>query len=320
MCHARFVPVLSRTRGRVRLATLALAVTLGVSEARADESGELEKARAAYLAKDYEEADRRLARLLDPTSPLLKEPALVAQARMYWGAVLLARGRGEEATLLFEKLLLDDPLYEPDPLSFASAVVDAFIDARSKMRDRLNQAAQQRAQEAAERRARELADRQRQAARLRLLEKLAAEQRVTVKSSRVVATIPFGVGQFQNRQSTLGWVFLGLESALVVGTAVTVPLYVDARTRALEELSSGDPEKRASGYNERAGQIRIVNLALAGGLAGVAALGVVQAHASYVPEHVDIVPRAVPQVAKVRPVLAPLAGGGAFVGLDALTF
>lgn len=320
MGHARSRSALSCLSRWTLRGALSLVMLVGARDARADDSGELEKARAAYLAKDYAEADRRLARLLDPTSPLLKEPALVAQARMYWGAVLLARGRAEEATLLFEKLLLDDPLYEPDPLSFSSAVVDAFIDARSKMRDRLNQAAQQRAQEAAERRAREIAERQRQAARLRLLEKLAAEQRVTVKSSRIVATIPFGVGQFQNRQNALGWLFLGIESALLVGTAVTVPLYVDARTKALEELSAGDPDKRASGYNDRAGQIRIVNLALAGGLAGVAALGVVQAHVSYVPEHVDVVPRAIPIVARVRPVVAPLSGGGAVLGVDALTF
>ena len=121
-----------------------------------------------------------------------------------------------------EQLLLAEPSFEPDPLTFPSDVLDLFFDVRTKIRDRLNAAAEASARREAERRAREETERRRAAERVRLLERLAAEEKTTVRSSRWVASVPFGVGQMQNGDHALGWSLFGVE-ALLVGL-VTVPL------------------------------------------------------------------------------------------------
>src|SRR5262245_43320127 len=107
---------------RAGLIALALAGLLGAWSgwARAHGHSDVAKARAAYEAKKYDEAGRRLRAMLDPDTGTLKDPSLRTQARMYWGATLLARGRRDEAAAMFEKLLLDEPSFEPDPLSFTS--------------------------------------------------------------------------------------------------------------------------------------------------------------------------------------------------------
>src|SRR5437899_12206475 len=93
---------------------LALAMSIFVAlvllgaHAHANEQSDLDKARAAYLARQYDDADARFRVMLDPKNGTLHEPALITQARMYWGAVKLAQGKQDEAVALFEKLLLAD--------------------------------------------------------------------------------------------------------------------------------------------------------------------------------------------------------------------
>lgn len=316
-------PVTARPRTFLPLRAILCAAALGLvlgasSEARGDELAELEKARAAYLARNYVDAEARFRRLLDPEKSLVKDPAVLAQARMVWGAVLFARGKRDDAQAVFEQLLLAEPSFEPDPLTFPSDVLDLFFDVRTKIRDRLNAAAEASARREAERRAREETERRRAAERVRLLERLAAEEKTTVRSSRWVASVPFGVGQMQNGDHALGWSLFGVEAALLVGSLVTVPLYVNARTRALEEVARRDPDRVADQYNARAATARLVNLSLVGALAGVGLLGVAQAHFAFVPERVEVKKRPLPETtARPRfvPELGPSPDGrGASVG------
>src|SRR5262249_12492896 len=153
------------------------------------------------------------------------------QARMYLGASLLAQGKTAEAKEAFEKLALEDPTFEPDPLSFPGDAINTFIDVRASLLEEIRRASQAAAKLEAERKRREEAEKEAQRQWLEKLKAQAGEQKITVRHSRVVASIPFGVGQFQNGQPGLGWVFLGAEVAALGGTAVTWLMYNYARNR-----------------------------------------------------------------------------------------
>ena len=87
----------------LRVAVIVLLLSLS-RMAHADAVGDLEKGYSAYAARKFSEAETRLRALLAPGSEL-KDPDKVADARMYLGAVLVAEGRTEEASTVFETLL-----------------------------------------------------------------------------------------------------------------------------------------------------------------------------------------------------------------------
>lgn len=298
---------------------LALAVAVSPSLARADVQAELEKGRAAFVAKNLGEAEAHFRKVLDPQETG-RDPAQTSLARMYLGAIAVAQKKRDAASTFFEALLLDDQLYEPDPLTFPTEVINLFIDTRAQLRSKLNAAAAERAQREAERRAREEADRRAREAWLLRVQELATEERITVRSSRYFAMVPFGVGQFQNGQNGLGALFLGVEGTLVLGTMVTLPLYLSAQSSKEEQIALGDPNRIAQGYRDRAAAIRAVNLTMVGALAFTAVLGVAQAQWSFVPERYEIKKRPLPPapVSGQKTAFVPLffgVEGGAVGGL-----
>jgi len=286
-------------------AALAAACLTVSFVARADEQSELEKGRVAYYAKQYDEADERFRKMLDPKTGTVHDPVIVSQARMAWGAVLFAKKKREDANALFEQILLSDAQFEPDPLGYPTDVLNAFIDTRARIRDKLNAAAQAAARSESDRRAREEAERKRQVARIGMLEKLAGEESVTTRNSRFVALVPFGVGQFQNGQRTLGYVFLGTELALATLSLAVVPFYVSNISAADDAMLNRD-RTLADGYLSRANNVRIVNLVACGALGATALVGILQAELSFVPEWKTIKKRKVPEVASVAPYVVPL--------------
>jgi hypothetical protein len=306
--------VLRRRPLRALLAASLFVVIAGAPRvARADEQTDLEKVRAAYLGKNYDEAERRLVAILDPDKGA-HDPQVLTQARMYLGAVMLAKGNADGASQVFEKLILDDPTYEPDPLSFPTNAIDLFIDTRARLRERLNAEAQERVRREAERRARAEEKKRKDAERLATLERMAGEERVTERHSRWIAAVPFGAGQFQNGDTAAGWALLGVESALVAGTLVCLPIYLTDLQYRTEAFSAGD-RTRAQEYIDRANAVRVVNLSLAGAFAAVAIVGVVQAQAAFVPERTDVKKRVIPPTAW-QPILAPSGDArGGIVGI-----
>src|SRR5256885_9105422 len=172
------------TRRFVAAAALAVAI-LATRAAHADGRAELEKARAAYLARNYTEAEERLRALVDRKTGL-REPGLLSQARMNLGAVLLAQGKKEAATEIFERLILEDSTYEPDPLSFPGEVINLYIDIRSQLRERIRAAAENAARLEAERRAREAAEKKAREEWQKRVEEMASEEVITSRHSRLV--------------------------------------------------------------------------------------------------------------------------------------
>jgi hypothetical protein len=284
-------------------AAIAAIVLAASPVARADPASDLEKAHNAYVARQYDEAESRLRALLDPKTGTLTDPDSVADARMYLAAVLVAEKRTADASAVFERLLTDKPDYQPDSLRVTLEAVDAFTDAKTRMRDTLAAIQAEKVRKAQDEKARADAESQRQALRLAMLEKLAASEVIVERNSRLLALMPFGAGQLQNGQTALGWTLLVGEGLLVGGS--TVGAIVTAYD--VGQSSSGDYGVRDT-YNRRAQVAAIVGDALAGGFVVVALAGIVHAQLTFVPERVTTKAREIPAVSIV-PVVGPTGIG-----------
>lgn len=296
--------------------------------AHADPRADFEKARSAFTARNWAEAEEKFRVVLDPQSGL-KERSLISQSRMYLGAALFQQGKKDDAKEVFEKLVDGDPTFEPDPLGYPGGAIDMYIDVRSSMLEQIRINQQKAARLAAEKKAQEDAEKAAQHDWLEKVKAQAATEKITVKHSRIIASLPFGIGQFQNRDYVLGWVFLGTEVAAIAGTAITFGMFNYAVNRK-NETASGSSQL-APQWQERAKDIRNVNLGFTFGLAGVAVLGIVQAHLAFTPEAAETKPRDLPPLEKppsrtssrgVRdlglvPIVAPVAEGGAMIGAAA---
>ncbi len=290
---------------------------------------DIDKARASYLARNYTEAESRLRALVNPQTGA-KELSLLSQARMYLSAVLLAQSQREAAVELFESMILADPQFEPDPLSFPGDVINTFFDVRGQLQEKIRQSAQNAARFEAERRARAEAVLRKEAMWLAKVKQMAGEETITVRHSRLLAWLPFGAGQFQNGDRLLGWTFLASEAVCMLGTGITVPMFLDARAHADDESRAGDLERKAQLYQDRAATVRAVNLSFAGALAALAITGVVQANLAYSPEVVERKKRPLPEIARLSPFVQPLATtdasrsgltlSGAVIGLRGVAF
>ncbi len=285
------------------------------------EQAEFDKARNAYKAKEYEEADSRFFSMLDPKTGILRDPGLIKEARMYWAATLIAEQRESDAEEQFRIILREEPNYEPDPIAFPLSVVNAFIDARAKYHEELDKAKQEEYRRLKENRAKTEAARQREAERIKTLERLSREVEVTEKHSRWIALLPFGIGQFQNGQRKAGWFFLVSESLFAATGIATIPLYVTDLADAHDASSSFSTYDEASAYTDRANAVRYVNLSAYGALAVTAIIGAIQAEVAYVPDLVTTKPRAIPAVVTpppAAPAPAPISfGASPLPGRDA---
>lgn len=298
-----------RSRRRIA-ATAALAGLVAAAvarDARAEPLADLEKAHNAYVAHQYDEAEARLRALLDPKTGELKDPDSVAEARMYLGAVLLAEGKKDDAARTFEQLVLDKPDYQPDPLRVSLEAIDALTDAKARLRDELVAIQAEKVRKAQEEKAKADAERQKAALRLAMLEKLAGTEIVVQRSSRWEALVPFGVGQFQNGEEGLGWLFLSGEALLAAGSFVGAGASLYDQQQARDALARGDGT--ANGWQHNGWVAAVTGDVFAGAFFVTALVGVVQAQLSFVPEHVTVRKREIPPVS-----LAPVVGPGG-VGL-----
>jgi hypothetical protein len=287
------------------LASVATALlALSGLDAAADAQSDLEKAHSAYVAHKYGDAETRLRALLDEKNNPLTDPDSIADARMYLGAVLVAEGKKDEAGRVFEQLVLDKPDYEPDSLRVTLDAINAFIDARTRLRDRLAALQAEQVRKLQEQRAKEQEERMKAATRLALLEKLASTEVVTERHSRLLALLPFGVGQFQNGQETLGWVFLSSETILGVTSIGGVAIALSEQVQANDAFARRDlPE--AISFERRAQIAAIVADWFAAGFFAAAVGGIVHAQLTFVPERVQTRKREIPPVS-----LVPFAGPG----------
>jgi hypothetical protein len=202
---------------------------------------------------------------------------VIANARIYHAACLIGSGRSEEADAPLRAAILADPqMKPPDSLVFPPPVVERFLRVRETLHEEIRRSELGRV-EIARREAEERALKEKaKDARVRALEELAMREVVTVRNRRWLAVIPFGVGQFQNGNSELGWAFLTSEVALGA-TALTALAMQTHFTLEAHRLQNPSNNAVLETWNT------LLDVS-AWGFLGVAALGVAEAQLSFVPE------------------------------------
>ncbi|MEO6954564.1 MAG: hypothetical protein ABI321_22390 [Polyangia bacterium] len=236
----------------------------------------------AYERGNYALAVHTLSPLLYPSIALTSEEAVVEAHRLLALSHLLQKQEAEaeeEAT----SILTLRPSFQLDPIVDPPMAVAFFDGVRKKQESRLREL---RAREAKEQEARAIEE-----ARIRhaTAERVYIEKTVQ-KHSRLLATIPFGVGQFQNGQNTKAALFLSSE--LLFG-ALSLSAYV-----ALDQKYPYDPSanRRYFPAPQKGTAQALIGLQLGAGIAFWATLlwGIIDAHVLYKP-----------QVTKTREVAAP---------------
>lgn len=247
--------------------------------AQVSDEAELARVTSLYEAGQYANCAKQLGPLLNPKSPeRLTDQSIIETARVYYAACLIGSGHPDKADDPLRDAIRANPqMRAPDSLVFPPEVVDRFIRVRESLLTEIRKADAERIQRArAEAEKARAADRQRQAA-VERLKQLASTERITVKNRRWIAAIPFGVGQFQNRDTGLGWAFLSSE--VVIGGTWLGTMVL----RSYYQNQSFDAGKSKT-LNIRDPTAYAVQVVSSYAFLGVAALGILQAQIAFVPE------------------------------------
>jgi hypothetical protein len=283
-------------------AAIAALVLSSATIARADQQSELAKGQQLYTVGDHLGVDSFFAKAIDGANPTITDPVLVNKGRMLRASSDMYLGRKADAVTQFEEILKSNPKFEPDPLLFPQGVLDEF----KKTRDRLEKEAADKAK----------GDKTLQdlkacrdsldalGTKYKSLADWAARERVVHSSSRLVATIPFGAGQFQNGDTALGIVFLSTETVAVIAASISYAIHYSIPQQPADTSRAQSVESAS----------RIVNLISVGAFAALAIGGVVQAHLAYVPETYEIRSRPLPKsfLSSLVPVVAAAPSGATF--------
>lgn len=212
-------------RAGAALLTMTAGLWLGVAfvpaSVRANDLSDFQDAVEAYEAHDYANAVTLFEALVGDPVPRLQTPALVLESRKYLAASYLFTNQPQAADQQFERLLEQDPTYQLDPLGFPAEVEHSFSVVKDRLRSRRAAADAERTRAEAQARREETDRLLRERERADELLRLAETMRIERVSSRWVALLPFGVGQFQNGHTELGYVFAvseGILAATVAGT------------------------------------------------------------------------------------------------------
>ena len=271
------------------------------------EEAELARVAGLYEAGKYRECDSELARLLDPTGhDSLRQPGIVENARVYWAACLLGAGESEAAAdAPLRAAIHENPqMKPPDSLVFPQPVVERFLKVRDSLVSEIRAAEQARIlqAQAEARRRQELLARDRD--RMRQLELLASEETIIYRNSRLFAFVPFGVGQFQNREYGLGY-------TLLVGEALLGSLSIAAIIEQSRLAAEADSVRRAG---QAVDEVKLQNnqrtwssLKIGGfwAFAALAVGGIVQAQLEFVPQFRETRTRKLPPLPSTKPTPAP---------------
>ncbi|MAQ15623.1 MAG: hypothetical protein CMN30_26935 [Sandaracinus sp.] len=298
-----------------RCIPLALAISAlfgGVSVASADEIADFEEAREAYDAQRYERAVTLFEALVGGEVPTIRNEILVLESRKYLGAAYLFVDRRPAAEQQFAMLLREDPAYELDPLAFPAAVQEVFGSVRERITE--EREAAERDRERADERFRVEAEleRARQLERMARLEVLAREQIVEIPNSRLVATVPFGIGQIQNRHYVFGRFLAITEAVTLVGTLTTYGIHEWAKNQLPQTSSVDQPRLRRIGR-----AMRGLNYGMFSLFAGFLVVGIIDAHVRFVPFHRETRERELPEDLREGPdVNLSLGGDGIELRVD----
>lgn len=247
-----------------------------------DRNATFERARIYYESGNYPACVQAFTRLLD-AEPARNNTDLRQRtgARTYLAACLIATAKIEQAREQFRQAILENRQMEtPDPVVFPQAVIDVYIQVHGSLLDALRREQEEelrRSREQAEARA---ADEVREQQRIAELERLATTERIVHRNQRWMAWVPFGVGQFNNGEEGLGWLFLSSEVALVATAITATSIELGLHSQAEGGEARLDPEDLSS----KVKAARTVGTIAWSTWLLVAAGGIVEANLNYRPE------------------------------------
>jgi hypothetical protein len=263
------------------------------------DEAKLSRALSLYEGR-FDECARELGHLLSPKSDdRLSDPAVIERARLHQAACLIRAGRKDDAAQpLRDALRSDYNMKPPENWIFGEPVIDLFFKVREELRAEIAQAEQGRLKEARKSAAAaEAAERRRRLQYLELV-RLASQETVVERNRRWIAWVPFGVGQFQNGDDGLGYLFLTSEIALTATAIGSMMIQLSFRDDGATPEQTDLPA-----LNTAVDTAETVLTVSAWSLGVVAAAGVVEAHMSFVPERRTTRERPLPQ--NLRRPLAP---------------
>lgn len=242
----------------------------------------LERARSSYQAGRYDDCVKEYAELLEHEDELTELPAAtIEQARTYFAACLLANGNQSDADQQLRAALTANPLMaSPDPVVFPDQVRDLFFKVKADFLDDIQRVQDEKIAAArleAEKRAELVRQEQLRVARL---ESMVASETLVHQNHRWIASVPFGVGQFQNGDDVWGALFLGSE-LLALGTAVFA---VSSELGIHSQANGGRNVATADSYNQPLSQLRPAGVLGSAAFVFLATVGILEAHINFVPE------------------------------------
>lgn len=270
----------------------------GSPEIELPPSAAFERARALFRSGSFEECVESYEQLFSHGADFPEDVTdeMVEEARVYFSACLLALGRSQEAEQQMSAAIDQNrQMSSPDPVIFPSQVLDLFFKVRHRFLEKIQEEQEQEKDRAeAEKKRREELQRK-EAERVEELERLAAQEFVVHQNRRWIAWVPFGVGQFQNGDDTLGAVFLATETLLFATTVTAVSIELDTHSQAGGERRDSKP------FNTQLEVAHVVSLAAGAAFLLTSGLGILEAHLNFVPE----------QRLRERPRRSPPASKGA---------
>lgn len=287
-----------------------------ISEApRLNDAAELARVVNLYEAGKYGDCADSLSHLLSGESAHpLRDPDVIENARVYHAACLIGSGQTQLADEPLRAAIRQNPqMKAPDSLLFPPQVIDRFLRVRQTMFDVIKKAEDDRIKRAQELAAQQEARAKRERARVAALERLAEQETVSTPRSRWLALVPFGVGQFQNGDKPLGYVFLSSE-VLLAATTLTALGVETHLVLATSQLDKPDPSNNTRNQNWKTA-LEYSSYAWL----GVSLIGIIEAQISFQPEQRQIKKRPLPPELRpetssfrVVPNAAPVQGGAVF--------
>ena len=248
-----------------RLLVLAAAVLASVSRQASASTPEEDfvAAENTFRFQDYPAARRMLEALLYP-EVRLTDPDQVLKAREYLGAACFWMKDEKRMEEEFTAILTRAPTYRMDPFYYPFALIDRFDGLRKRLVDLhiITLEAPRPPPEGP---------------------RCERQEETIVRRSRIVSFLPFGIGQFQNGDTTKGALFLTGEA---VGLGLNIGAWAGAEAlRGSDGYYSADDATRARNLR----YVQYAGLAL---MVGLIVWDVVDSALNFVPEDrkVDLVP------------------------------
>jgi hypothetical protein len=269
-----------------------------------------------YEAGKYAECASELGAMLAPDARRkIRDRDVLENARIYHAACLIGSGNPSAADKpLRDAILANTQMKPPDSLVFPPPVIERFLRVRQSLYEEIKKAEEQRVQQA-RRAAEEQAARARaEQKRVEALEQLASQEVTVVKNRRWVALVPFGVGQFQNGDDGLGWVFLTSEAVLAATALTSIAMQTGLQLEAQRLHNPANNAVLATWH-----ELVVVS---SYAFLGVAATGITQAQIAFVPEQRVVRERPLPLELRRKTsqvTLEPsfsIVPGSAYVGLS----